>query len=177
MNVFRMSGMLVLFAGLALASPGNTEIYRCTDPDGSVRFTGDASQCPGANKHEPKGEVQTIPPSGPRQPRPAPAARAKAGMTEDANAARWRGKKLQAQQQLVEIEARLPGMHKATGWCNRGNTLYRTDDLGRRRTIKCDVVLKEYEQLQQARDQLAGYLAEGLEEECRRSGCLPGWIR
>ena len=177
MKVFRTLGKLVLLAGLALASPANTEIYRCTGPDGTVRFTGDASQCPGAKKHESKGEIQAIPVSASSRSRMSPAARAEPAMTEDANAARWRGKKLQAQQQLADLEARLPGLRKATGWCNRGSTLYRTDDLGRRRTIKCDDVLKEFEQLEQARDQVSHYLAEGLEEECRRSGCLPGWIR
>ncbi len=166
-----------MLTGLALASPANTEIYRCTGPDGTVRFTGDASQCPGAKKHESKREIQAIPAPASGRSRRVPAARAETAATEDANAARWRGKKLQAQQQLAALEARLPGLKKAIGWCNRGSTLYRTDDLGRRRTIKCEDVQGEFEQLEQAHDQVSQYLAEGLEEECRRSGCLPGWIR
>lgn len=177
MNGFRMPGRLLLLAGLLLASPASSEIYRCTGPDGTVRFTGDASQCPGAKKHEPRKEIQAIPVPSAGRLRPTPAARATTGMTEEADAARWRGKKLQAQQQLSALEARLPGLQKATGWCNRGNTLYKTDELGRRRTIQCKDVLKEFEQLEQARDEVSRYLAEGLEEECRRSGCLPGWIR
>lgn len=49
-----------LLAGLALlAAPAEAaEIYRCVEADGSVRFTNDASRCPGAPPHALKGEIQ-----------------------------------------------------------------------------------------------------------------------
>ena len=49
-----------LLAGLALlAAPASAaEIYRCADADGGVRFTNDASRCPGAAPHALKGEIQ-----------------------------------------------------------------------------------------------------------------------
>ena len=61
--------------------------------------------------------------------------------------------------------------------CNRGHALYVEDETGIRRSYKCRDVDNEYEQ---AKARLAGlrlYLDDGLEEECRRAGCLPGWIR
>ena len=68
-------------------------------------------------------------------------------------------------------------MRRAVGWCNRGHSLFTEDETGIRRSYDCKHVHNEYEQ---AKAQLAGlrlYLEEGLEEECRRAGCLPGWIR
>ncbi|MCP5071564.1 MAG: DUF4124 domain-containing protein [bacterium] len=177
MSARTILGAMLLWVGVALAIPAGAEIYRCTGPDGQVRFTGDASQCPGAKEHESKAKVQTYSSTAAQPSQPPPAARTRAGLTEDANAAVWRSKKLQAEQQLAELEARLPGLHRATGWCNRGNVLYRTDDLGRRQTIDCKEVQEEYQRLEQTRDEVAEYLAEGLEEQCRRSNCLPGWIR
>jgi len=177
MSVRAVFGTLLLLGMVALASPGDAEIYRCTGPDGKLRFTGDASQCPGAKKHELTRQIQKLPSASTRRSRAAPAARARAAVTEEAEAARWRGKKAQAEQRLVQLEASLPGMRKATGWCNRGDTLYQTDDLGRRSSIDCKDVAGAYERLQREHADTLRYLAEGLEEECRRSGCLPGWIR
>jgi hypothetical protein len=53
----RLRGLL---AGLALLAAPSTagEIYRCVEADGSVRFTNDASRCPGAPPHALKREVQ-----------------------------------------------------------------------------------------------------------------------
>lgn len=166
-------GLLAVCLVVQTGSAG-AEIYRCVGSDGEVRFTGDASQCPGATKHEPKARIQSVAPS-PRSSAPRPPARPAA--TDGADAARWLGKKRQAEQQLQHVEARLPAMRKAAGWCNRGMGLYTSDDLGRRRTVKCTDVQEEYARLEQSQAELTRYLAEGLEEECRRAGCLPGWIR
>ena len=43
MSVRAVFGTLLLLGMVALASPGDAEIYRCTGPDGKLRFTGDAS--------------------------------------------------------------------------------------------------------------------------------------
>jgi hypothetical protein len=49
-----------LLTGLALlAAPAPAaEIYRCVEPDDSVRFSDDAARCPGAPSHVLRGEIQ-----------------------------------------------------------------------------------------------------------------------
>ncbi len=172
--------LIALFA-VSVAAPAAAEIYRCTGPDGQVRFTGDASQCPGAKKHEPKKKIQSVAPAARLEPAPRPAVaepRARRQtINDEADAARWRTKKQRAEQQLAQLDQQLPTLRKVAGWCNRGDGVYTTDDLGRRRTIECSDVQEEYGRLQEAHAELSQYLAEGLEEECRRAGCLPGWIR
>lgn len=37
------------------------EVYRCVEADGRVRFVGDPAGCPGAERHEPKREIQRLP--------------------------------------------------------------------------------------------------------------------
>ena len=48
---------------------------------------------------------------------------------------------------------------------------------GIRSSYKCRDVDNEYEQVKARLAGLRLYLDDGLEEECRRAGCLPGWIR
>jgi hypothetical protein len=56
-----MHGVLALvFLVCALPLAAAAEIYRCLQPDGSVRFVGDASSCPGAQPHEPQREIQQM---------------------------------------------------------------------------------------------------------------------
>jgi hypothetical protein len=38
-------------------------------------------------------------------------------------------------------------------------------------------VRRDYASLEKQQEETRAYLDEGLEEECRRAGCLPGWIR
>ncbi len=172
-------GFLVL---VAAAAPAAAQIYKCPGPGGKVLFTCDASQCPGQKAHESSGSVQNVAPRGeptlapaprpaaPRRPRYDPAA-------EEAQANVWRGKKQQAERELAVAQARLPGLRKAAGWCNRGDSIYRTDDLGIRREVPCEDLKSELASLEATAKKLESYLEEGLEEECRRAGCLPGWVR
>ena len=60
--------LLLLLAWLLPESAG-AEIYRCVDADGRVRFVGDPAACPGAERHEPKREIQRLP--APEQAPPA----------------------------------------------------------------------------------------------------------
>jgi hypothetical protein len=56
-----MRGVLALvFLVCALPPAAAAEIYRCLQPDGSVRFVGDASTCPGAPPYEPQREIQQM---------------------------------------------------------------------------------------------------------------------
>jgi hypothetical protein len=74
-----------LLAGLALlAAPASAaEVYRCVEADGSVRFTNDASRCPGAPPHALKSEIQ-------RPAAPPPAVAPDAGAAAPGKAP-WRG--------------------------------------------------------------------------------------
>ena len=66
---------------LLLAQPLRAEIYRCVQPDGSVRFTGDPSACSNAERHVLERALQ----------RAAPAAQADASAGAAEPAAAWRG--------------------------------------------------------------------------------------
>ena len=50
-------------------------------------------------------------------------------------------------------------------------------ETGIRRSYDCRDVDNEHEQVKARLAGLRLYLDDGLEEECRRAGCLPGWIR
>jgi len=188
-NQMNRSSILLFGALLAfgfLIAPAGAEIYRCKGPDGKVLFTGDASQCPGQAAHKTKGQIQSMgstntdaPAALEERPRSAaPPRRPRYDNTaEEAQAAVWRARKQEAQARLASVSKRLPGVRKAAGWCNRGDNVYATDELGIRRDIPCESINDDVRELEKAQAELTDYLDEGLEEECRKAGCLPGWIR
>jgi len=92
-------------------------------------------------------------------------------------AARWRDKKSSSQKRLGELQKTLRELERVVGRCNRGDDLYYEDKDGIRHGLSCDGLKEQYTRLTLEKQQVEQYLAEGLEEECRRSGCLPGWIR
>jgi len=74
-----MRGVFALvFLICALPPAAVAEIYRCLQPDGSVRFVGDPGTCPGAQPHEPQREIQQLrepgasPPASRGEVAPAP---------------------------------------------------------------------------------------------------------
>ena len=172
----RALGALAAIALLA-AAPAAAEIYKCQGPDGSVVYTTDDSKCPGAAAHELKGEVLTVPsasgtaPSPPRRSLPA------AASDDQAQRANWQSKRRAAQARLEEATARRRYVESAVRACNRGAELWIEDAAGVRRSYKCEDVDAEYAELTAEVARLEHYLAEGLEDECRRAGCLPGWVR
>ncbi len=174
-----MAGAFLLTAVLALAASeaGQAEIYKCTGVDGKTLFTSDHSQCPGAERHQSSGRVEKVPVQSRSSVRRAPARLRRGVGSVAGNEALWRGKKLRAEAELQGIEGRLEYMRQAVGWCNRGHSLYAEDEMGIRRSYDCQDVQNEFEQLKARMSGLRLYLDEGLEDECRRSGCLPGWIR
>ncbi len=165
-----------LAGALLVAAPAAGEMYRCKGRDGRTLYTSDKSQCPGAERHEPTGLVHSVPtrPGGVR-PKTRPAASYDADAIQ---AATWGRKKRKAQEDLAAASQRLPTVLRAVNWCNRGLDLYVEDDLGIRKNYECSDVRREARDLEAAAKQLDAYLNQGgLEEECRRAGCLPGWIR
>jgi Domain of unknown function (DUF4124) len=169
------SSVLALVLALCVAPlASRAELYKCQGPDGKTLFTSDRSQCPGASAHQPSGRLQRSAPS----PAPAPAARATpTAADEAAEAQAWRAKRQNAETALQQAEARLETLHAVAGWCNRGHEVFAEDRDGLRHGVDCDEVDATEKELRRERARLEAYLAEGLEEECRRAGCLPGWLR
>lgn len=169
-----------------LSSSAAAEIYKCKGANGDVRFTSDASQCPKAAPHAPnasamqradKAEAPLVSArSGaiakPKRP-PAKAADAAA----DSEAV-WKKKKRDAVTKQRDLEMQVEYLKRAVNWCNRGNTLWTEDnETGLREDVSCSDVDEKYADMKRQKEQADHTLAEGLEEECRRAGCLPGWLR
>ena len=170
---------LLIVAGLWLApSVATAELYKCRGPDGKTLFTSDRSQCPGASAHEPSGRVQRSE-SGPAAAAPAASARAKRapGVDDEAEAQAWRAKRRGAESALRQTEAQLETLRQVAGWCNRGAEVWAEDQDGLRHGVDCEDVDTQEAAVRREQKRLKEYLAEGLEEECRRAGCLPGWLR
>jgi hypothetical protein len=169
---------LLLLAGLCLApAVGRAELYKCQGRDGKTLFTSDRSQCPGAPAHEPSGEIQRAGPSPAAAPAAAPRRPPAHAIDDEAEAQAWRGKRVEAETALRHTEAQLAMLHEVAGWCNRGAEVWAEDEDGLRHGVKCEDVDAQEAALRKEKKRLEAYLAEGLEEECRRAGCLPGWLR
>ena len=176
-----MRGCALLLAGCVFlgAGPVRAELYQCQGADGKTLFTSDRSQCPGASAHHPGGEIQRTDPSGPEHaPSQLRPARPAAPVPDDAAEARvWRARRVEAETALRETEARLATLRQVEGWCNRGREVYAEDQDGLRQVVRCEDVDAAEQALQREQRRLEAYLGGGLEEECRRAGCLPGWLR
>ncbi len=173
----------LLAAALALAAAGaGAEIYRCQGPDGKTIYTSDAAACPGALPHAPSRDVQRLEGSSAGQDEGAPPG-ALAGdgpdlpESEDAQAAMWKRKRLDAEAELREVDRGIVEFKEVVTWCNRGGDLMLEDKMGVREDYSCDDAQGTYDKLSRRQKELRHYLGGGLEDECRRSGCLPGWIR
>lgn len=166
----------LIFLCLATASAAGAEMYKCQGADGKTLYTSDPSQCPGTRVHDLKGQVQSVERSVPtparRRSAAASAAESEAGRNQ------WRQKKREAEAVLRESRSRLAYLEKMVTACNRGAELYvEDDDTGIRKGYPCHLVKEDHAATIQSVATGEQYLAEGLEEACRRSGCLPGWIR
>jgi hypothetical protein len=181
-----MRGFAIALAAFALlASAAHAEIFKCVGPNGDVRFTSSAAQCPNAQPHKPSdAAVQRIEKDRPlatARPGAASGRRHSPAAATDESAgseALWRNKKAEATQHLQDVEAQLAHIQKAVRWCNDGNLLWVEDDrTGIRKDVPCSDIDATKDVLEAEKERAERYIAEGLEEECRRSGCLPGWLR
>jgi hypothetical protein len=160
-----------------LAIPAQAGLYRCQLPDGRTTFTDDPSKCPGAQEHELSGRVETVTTHRPAAParalrQPSLETRARADQ-----ARKWREKRLRAEGDLVKLGERREKLRSFVTHCNRGGEVIRRDSTGIKHTISCTRVRRDYASLEKQQEEIRAYLDEGLEDECRRAGCLPGWIR
>ena len=170
---------LLLVAGLWLAPfAASAELYKCQGADGKTLFTSDRSQCPGASAHEPSGNIQRSQSGPAAASAPLSARPARAHATDDeAEAQAWRAKRRGAESALRQTEAQLETLREVAGWCNRGHEVWAEDRDGLRHGVDCEEVDAQESAVRREQKRLKAYLAEGLEEECRRAGCLPGWLR
>ena len=174
----RLAAVLAATACL-LAAEAYAGIYKCTGPDGKTVFTSDRSACPGAKPHVLKKKLQTVldgHDSRVLQKRSRPAAR-RVGAKDDGIERMWRRKRPEAERELEQVEAQLTRMLQVIKGCNRGGEWYRTEESGIRTHVPCSELQERYTEIQQKRGKLVRYLADGLEDECRRAGCQPGWVR
>ncbi len=171
----RLVAILILLS-LSAASPAAAEMYKCKGSDGKTLYTSDPSQCPGKKAHDLQGQVQSVERSTPPASR-RPGPTASPGFA-DSERGQWLQKKLEAEAALREGRARLGYLQRMVTACNRGAELYvEDDDTGIRSGYPCHLVKEDHAAAVQTVERAEHYLAEGLEEECRRAGCLPGWIR
>lgn len=176
-------GVALAALGLVTAGEARAELFRCTGPDGGTVYTDDKSTCPGVEEHEPKGRVLTVPTSPESRP---PAARARLrrqhdarlrDQAEEAEAARWRRKKEAKEAELQDLLTRRDSLREFLTWCNRGGYVMRRDEAGIKRRVSCTTIRSQYASFEERAETVRTYLDTGLAEECRRAGCLPGWIR
>lgn len=170
-----------------LAAAAEADLLRCMGPDGKWIYTDNKALCPEAKPFEPKGEIQSTRPAPEQAPAAAPEnsvkdrlrraeARRRAAEAEEAEAQSWRDKKSQIEQTLERIQDRRTYLEKFVTLCNRGGLVFARDDAGIKRTVKCSSIKSQYANLE-GEEAKARKDLERLPEECRRAGCLPGWLR
>jgi hypothetical protein len=175
---------IVFVVAFALAGPAAADLLRCKAADGRMIYTDNPALCPGAKPFEPKGAIQTAPSEASKARESAPAARLERARARERSAAaqegealRWKQRKVASEQELETIQARREEIREFVTWCNRGNVVTTRDASGIKRTVPCSEIRKEFGLLDEREARVRHYLENELAEECRRAGCLPGWLR
>ena len=184
-----MSGAITLIA-LAIvwgAASAQADLLRCNGADGRTIYTDSKVRCPGADAFEPSGQLLRAP--GPETPAGAASrapsedrrdrarARKRAAEVEEGEARRWRRKKQAGEETLERLAQRHAELDDFVTWCNRGGSVITRDDAGIKRKVSCKSIRTEYAAIDEREAEVRTYLESGLAEECRKAGCLPGWIR
>ena len=171
-------------AAALVAGPiaGHAELFRCVGPDGKTVYTDQKSTCPGAEPSQPSGVVHRATASDAPAPGPASAsplaAPGKATRKNAADASKqWRQKKVEAEQQVERIHARHEWIKEYVSYCNRGAYVTTRDDAGIQQVVNCSELKREFHDLEKQEADARAYLDTGLAQECRKAGCLPGWLR
>jgi hypothetical protein len=178
---------LWLVAALALALPAaaSAEIFKCVGPNGEVRFTSNAGECPNATPHAPKADAvqratkSAAPLATARPGAAASARRSAAPAAQDTGAeALWRGKRREAERAARVLEGEHDRVLAAVRWCNKGHGVVTENPrTGIRESVPCSAIAAERHRIESELAKARRYLESGLEEECRQAGCMPGWIR
>jgi hypothetical protein len=182
----------LLFAAasaFAVASAAPAEIFKCVGPNGDVRFTSNAAQCPNTAPHAPKdGALQRVEkaeapltsarPGALTNVRRSAAPAARDAAAASASESAWRNKRAEAERNLRTLEAAHEQVMAAVRWCNKGHGVTTENTrTGIRQQVPCGDIDADRVKIESELASARGYLATGLEEECRQAGCLPGWIR
>jgi len=180
-------GLRALFAGLLgaalaaqLAIAGEFLTYRT--PDGSVGITDDPKLVPaGAEilrrdpktpQREPRSRDADVPPAAHRN---LPAQRFSDTDPDAAEATHWRQKLHQARQDEERAAHALELAERDYRSCRRRENLGSSSQTHIPGETSCDEAPVEAAQREYERAKT--YAEDGIEDECRRAGCLPGWLR
>ena len=145
--------------------------------------TDNAAKCPGTEPHEPRGVIQAVrtfaPPIVSDSPESSPrAAHDLEAAVNESQKAVWQQKKQRKESELKNAEAREEYLRQFVTYCNRGGEVVtKNRESGLKSKVKCNDVRSEFESVQKKRTALQAYLNDGLRKECRKAGCLPGWLR
>ena len=179
----------------ASAPPAAADIYRCTGPGGVVVYSDNKATCPGAGKHEPSGRLQTVSEGAEGAAVPGSAEQVEratqpARVTEDrlGQKAHWQQLKRTKQAELRALEERHAQIGRYLAACNRGQRIISRDATGIKHRVSCDRIRAEHAETLTLQAPLREYLETGLARDCRRphgrhwwdcrrDGCLPGWLR
>jgi len=182
----RTAALITFLLALALpATAARAELFRCTGPDGKTIFTDQKHTCPGADPSEPTGVVHRAETPESRRNAVDPTPEVPAALSGDrqatdvqSEAAQWKQKKLDVEQQIAKIHERREAMDRFVSHCNRpGRYVTTRDDAGIQQVVNCSDLKRQFDALASQEAAAREYLASGLPEECRRAGCLPGWVR
>lgn len=172
-----MKPSIVLVAAIAFAIPGSAELFRCTGPDGETIFTDQKGVCPHEESFEPDAVIHKAPDTTTGR-----AAKARHRQQTDARAAEsqervWKQKKADAQARIDQIQERREKMKPYVAHCNRGGYVTTRDDAGIEEVVNCSELRRDFAKLDELEADATHYLSNVLPEECRKAGCLPGWLR
>lgn len=165
-----------------VSETARAELFRCSGPDGNVIFTDDASVCPGSKPFETtkrvhKVESRASAAQDASERLEAVRQRRMVERSENGEAARWKRIKREKQYELRVIEHDRDRMYGLVSWCNSGGRVVTYDDAGIKQGMNCAELREDLLALEERKLALSEYLEHGLSEECRRAGCLPGWLR
>ena len=156
-------------------------LLRCQGPDGRTVYTDDKSVCPDSQPYEPAAAVPEV--STPsRDPAAGDASRARAvrereEQTSSAQAAAWRQRRMDKEDELRRATSEYDYLKSYVAFCNRGNYVFTDDDSGIKTQVSCRDLSARLAALDTRVQGLRDYLDRELPEQCRRAGCLPGWLR
>jgi hypothetical protein len=178
----------VLAIALALATAlaagrARADLLRCTGPDGRTIYTDDKSLCPDSARYEPSGAVHSVDSAAPGPEPEADTRKARAArrvQVQDARAGearRWRDRKQAKEEELRQVVAERDALKGWVAFCNHGNIVFTRDEAGIKERVHCSELSGRLAALDARAAGIRDYLENELPEECRRSGCLPGWIR
>jgi hypothetical protein len=158
------------------------DLLRCQGPDGRIVFTDDKSVCPDSQPYQPAATVHEVSTPASRDPAAGDASRARAQREKEdqassAQAAVWRQRRMDKEDELRRATAEYDYLKSYVAFCNRGNYVFTDDDAGIKTQVSCRDLSARLAALDVRVQGLHDYLDRELPDECRRAGCLPGWLR